>query len=121
MEPPFEVFHEFFNLIKGMKEANLRFATGTTMMWYPIKNRKACDEFRTELYKSKIPVILDVSLEISWPKGLKDTFDGTGMIVVNPPYALEKEMRIILPWLKNILEENKGSGQYKIDWINKAE
>ena len=120
VDPPFEVFHEFFNLIKGMKEANVRFATGTHMMWYPIKNRKACDEFRTELYKSKIPAILDISLEVRRPKGLKETFDGTGLAIVNPPYALEKELKIILPWLKNVLEENKGSGQYTINWINRA-
>ena len=120
VDPPFEVFHEFFNLIKGLKDANERFATGTHMMWYPIKNRKACDEFRTELYKTKIPAILDVSLEIRRPKGLKETFDGTGMAIANPPYTLEKELKLIMPWLKNILEEHKGSGQYKIDWINRA-
>jgi len=120
VDPPFEVFHEFFNLLKGMKEANERFATGTHMMWYPIKNRKACDEFRTELYKSKIPAILDISLEIRKPKGLKETFDGTGMAIVNPPYALEKELKVIMPWLKSVLEENKGSGQYMINWINRA-
>lgn len=120
VDPPFEVFHEFFNLLKGMTEANARFATGTHMMWYPIKNRKACDEFRTELYKTKIPAILDISLEIRKPKGLKETFDGTGMAIVNPPYALEKELRVVMPWLKNVLEDHKGAGQYTINWINRA-
>ena len=120
IDPPFEVFHEFFNLINGLKQSTDRFATGTTLMWYPIKNRKACDEFRTELYKTRIPAILDVSLEIRQQKGLKDTFDGTGMAIANPPYALEKELKILMPWLKTVLEERKGSGQYKVGWINKA-
>ena len=120
IDPPFEVFHEFFNLINGLKQSTERFASGTTLMWYPIKNRKACDEFRTELYKTKIPAILDVSLEIRQQKGLKETFDGTGMAIANPPYALEKELRLLMPWLKTVLEERKGSGQYKVDWINKA-
>jgi len=120
VDPPFEVFHEFFNHLKGMKEANARFAGGTHMMWYPIKNRKACDEFRSELHKSKIPAILDISLEIRRAKGLKETFDGTGLAIVNPPYVLIHELKLIMPWLKNILEENKGSGQYSINWINPA-
>ncbi len=86
-------------------------------MWYPIKNRQACDEFRTELYKTKIPAILDISLEIRRPKGQKETFDGTGMAIANPPYALEKELKILMPWLKTILEENKGSGLYKLNTL----
>lgn len=120
VDPPFEVFHEFFNLVNGLKEATTRFATGTTLLWYPIKNRKACDEFRTELYKTKIPAILDISLEIRRPKGLKETFDGTGMAIANPPYALEKELKVLMPWLKTVLEEEKGSGQYNINWISRA-
>jgi 23S rRNA (adenine2030-N6)-methyltransferase len=120
VDPPFEVFHEFFNHLKGITNANERFAGGTHMMWYPVKNRKACDEFRTELYKTRIPAILDVSLEVRRPKGLKETFDGTGLAIVNPPYTLEQELKLILPWLKTVLEENKGSGQYTVNWINKA-
>ncbi len=120
VDPPFEVFHEFFNHLKGMKEANERFSAGTHMMWYPIKNRQACDEFRTELYKTKIPAILDISLEVRPQKGRVNTFDGTGLAIVNPPYALEQELKLIMPWLKSVLEENKGSGQYKINWINPA-
>lgn len=120
IDPPFEVFHEFFNHLKGLKDVNERFATGTNLMWYPIKNRKACDEFREELYKTRVPAILDVSLEIRRPKGAKGTFDGTGMAISNPPYTLEKELKILMPWLKTVLEESKGSGQYQINWISRA-
>lgn len=120
VDPPFEVFHEFFNHLKGLKEAHARFAGGTHMMWYPIKNRQACEEFRTELYHTKIPAILDISLEIRKPKGRVNTFDGTGLAIVNPPYVLEQELKLIMPWLKTVLEENRGSGQYKINWIRPA-
>ena len=120
VDPPFEVFHEFFNHLKGLKDANERFATGTNLMWYPIKNRKACDEFREELYKTRVPAILDVSLEIRRPRGAKGTFDGTGMAISNPPYTLEKELKILMPWLKTVLEESRGSGQYGINWISRA-
>lgn len=120
VDPPFEVFHEFFNHLKGMKEAHDRFAGGTHMMWYPIKNRKACDEFRTELKASKIPAILDITLEIRAQKGRENTFDGTGLAIVNPPYILEQELKLILPWLKGVLEETPGRGQYRLQWINRA-
>lgn len=119
VDPPFEVFHEFFNILNGLKEANTRFATGTSLLWYPIKNRKACNEFRDELKALKIPAILDVSLEIR-KQTKHNTFDGTGMTIVNPPYTLENELKILLPWLTKVLEEKQGAGRYNINWISKA-
>ncbi len=119
VDPPFEVFHEFFNHLKGLKEGYERFATGTFMLWYPVKNRKACDEFRSELKALKIPAILDTSLEIR-KQGRDKTFDGTGLVIVNPPYTLEAELKQLMPWLVKTLEEQPGKGSYRIEWLAKA-
>lgn len=119
VDPPFEVFHEFFNILNGLKEACTRFPSGTYLLWYPVKNRKACGEFRDELKALRIPAILDVTLDIR-KQSKHNTFDGTGMTIVNPPYTLEGELKILMPWLKSVLEESSGSGRYNIDWIAKA-
>lgn len=116
IDPPFEVFHEFFNILTALKEGHKRFATGTFLLWYPIKNRKACAEFRQELKALKIPRILDVTLEVR-NSGNEERFDGTGMAIVNPPFTLEGELRTILPWLTRTLEEKKGWGSFNMDWL----
>ena len=44
-------------------------------------------------------------------------YQPAGMIVVNPPYTLESELRTILPWLSSVLEFKKGSGSYAVNWL----
>ncbi|MAZ16243.1 MAG: 23S rRNA (adenine(2030)-N(6))-methyltransferase RlmJ [Ahrensia sp.] len=116
VDPPFEVYHEFFNILTALKEGHKRFATGTFLLWYPVKHRKGVAEFREELKALKIPRILDTSLEVR-SSGADVRFDGSGMIVVNPPYTLESELRTILPWLSSVLEFKKGSGSYAVNWL----
>jgi 23S rRNA (adenine2030-N6)-methyltransferase len=116
VDPPFEVYHEFFNILTALKEGHKRFATGTFLLWYPVKHRQGVAEFREELRALKIPRILDASLEVR-SSGADVRFDGSGMIVVNPPYTLESELRTILPWLVPVLEFKRGSGSYSINWL----
>lgn len=116
IDPPFEVYHEFFNILTALKEGHARFATGVFLLWYPVKHRKGVAEFREELRALKIPRILDTSLEVRSSRD-EVRFDGSGMIVVNPPYALESELRTILPWLSSVLEFKRGSGAYAVNWL----
>lgn len=116
VDPPFEVYHEFFNILTALKEGHKRFATGTFLLWYPVKHRKGVAEFREELRGLKIPRILDTTLEVR-SSGADVRFDGSGMIVVNPPYTLEAELRTILPWLVQVLEFRRGSGGYSVNWL----
>jgi 23S rRNA (adenine2030-N6)-methyltransferase len=119
VDPPFEVFHEFFNILSGLKEAHKRFSGGTYLFWYPVKNRKACDEFRLELKRLNIPGILDCVLEVRRQTG-QASFNGTGMIIVNPPYVLKQELETVLPFLTRVLEAAPGSGSWSAKWITPA-
>ncbi|GAB4349917.1 MAG: 23S rRNA (adenine(2030)-N(6))-methyltransferase RlmJ [Oricola sp.] len=116
VDPPFEVYHEFFNILTALKEGHKRFATGTFLLWYPVKHRQGVAEFREELRALKIPRILDTALEVRSSRD-EVRFDGSGMIIVNPPYTLESELRTILPWLAPVLEYKRGSGSYSVNWI----
>jgi 23S rRNA (adenine2030-N6)-methyltransferase len=46
--------------------------------------------------------------------GPQDKFIGTGMVIVNPPYVLEKELKVLLPWLVELFEIVPGSGSHSI-------
>ncbi|WP_421851986.1 23S rRNA (adenine(2030)-N(6))-methyltransferase RlmJ [Oricola sp.] len=116
VDPPFEVYHEFFNILTALKEGHKRFATGTYLLWYPVKHRKGIAEFREELRASGIPRILDTTLEVRG-SGEDVRFDGSGVIVVNPPYTLESELRTILRWLTPVMEMKQGSGNFAVNWI----
>ncbi|WP_274426805.1 23S rRNA (adenine(2030)-N(6))-methyltransferase RlmJ [Chelativorans sp. YIM 93263] len=114
VDPPFEKPGEFDRMLESLKKAHRRWPGGIYAFWYPIKNRTAVAAFREALAQSGIPDILDVSLEIR--RSTEERFDGSGMIVVNPPYLLRQELDLLLPTLAKILGDN-APGSFAIDQL----
>ncbi|PHP68418.1 23S rRNA (adenine(2030)-N(6))-methyltransferase RlmJ [Zhengella mangrovi] len=96
IDPPFEKEGEFSRLADALVTGHRRWPGGTFALWYPVKDRKAVAAFRAALKATGIPKILDITLAIR-PPSPDQRLDGTGMIVVNPPYTLEREMAVLLP------------------------
>ncbi len=63
-----------------------------------------------------IPKILRIELAIRAPS-TPPRLHGTGMIVINPPFVLEEELRTILPTLAQLLAD-EGRGTWSLDWIS---
>ncbi|PWJ85201.1 23S rRNA (adenine2030-N6)-methyltransferase [Pseudaminobacter salicylatoxidans] len=115
VDPPFEKEGEFLRLVEGLQRAHRRWPGGIYALWYPIKDRKAVAGFRQALADAGIPKIMDIGFEIRRPSS-EPRLDGTGMIVVNPPYTLERELNVLLPALHALLAEEKGSG-WSLEWL----
>ncbi len=115
VDPPFEIAGEFDRLVEGLVKAHRRFATGTYALWYPVKDRREVNRFIANLKETGLPKILRLELSVRTPSQ-EPRFDGTGMIVVNPPYLLTQEMTVISPWLATLFGENQ-QGSYRIDWL----
>jgi 23S rRNA (adenine2030-N6)-methyltransferase len=115
IDPPFEVGGEFDRLVDGLARAHKRFSGGTFALWYPVKDMVQVKRFAGLLTDTGIPKILRTELMIRSPSS-EPRLDGTGMIVVNPPFTLEAELRTILPALSKILSEQPNAG-FTIDWI----
>ncbi len=115
VDPPFEQEGEFERLADGLQRAYKRWPGGIYALWYPIKDRHAVADFREALAGSGIPKILDIRFELRRPSR-EPRLDGTGMIVVNPPYTLEAELRAMLPALHGLLAQEKGA-QWSLEWL----
>jgi 23S rRNA (adenine2030-N6)-methyltransferase len=115
VDPPFEVEGEFDRLVARLKAAWSRWPGGTYALWYPVKDRLAVEQFRSALAAAGIPKILDVRLAIR-PFSADPRLDGCGMVVVNPPYILEAEMRTLLPVLRDVMAEQTGSA-FGLEWL----
>ncbi len=113
VDPPYEQAGEFDRLLDGLANACRRWPGGVYLLWYPIKERTAVEAFRAQLRASGIPRILDVTLMVR-PWSVVSQLDGTGMVVVNPPYVLEQEMRVLLPILAELLGID-GGGSFGIE------
>jgi len=115
VDPPFEEAGEFARLVENLRRAHRRWPGGLYALWYPIKDRKAVAAFRAELKQAGIPKLLDIGLEIR-PASNEPSLDGSGMVVVNPPFTLEAELRVMLPALHHALAVARPSG-WTVEWL----
>jgi len=115
VDPPFEEEGEFSRMVDSLKKAHRRWPGGIYALWYPVKDRAGIGNFREALKKSGIANILDSTLTLR-PQTMEERLDGSGMIVVNPPYTLEAELRAILPALADCLGEGK-AGKWSLEWL----
>ena len=113
VDPPFEEPDEFFRLVDGLAKAHKKWATGLYALWYPLKEPREVNAFIGELKRTGIPRMLRAELTIATP--VAGRLYGSGMILVNPPFTLEGELRQILPSLARILGQPHGT--HRLDWI----
>lgn len=108
VDPPFEAEGEFDRLVGGLQKAWRRWPGGVYALWYPIKDRDEVARFRERLGASGIPKMLDIRLEIRGTSA-EPRLDGSGMVVVNPPFELEGELEAVLPALLSVLRDGPGA------------
>ena len=113
VDPPFEEKGEFSRMIQGLDKAHKRWPGGIYAFWYPLKD--PTESFAKALKSLGIPKILRLELTIR-PPSMPPRLYGSGMVVVNPPYVLEEEMKILLPALAGLLSD-AGRGRFRIDRI----
>ncbi len=114
VDPPFEEPGEFDRLVAGLFTAHRRWPGGIYALWYPIKDWEAVAGFRRALMRSGIARILDIRLDLRAPS-TPPRLDGSGLIVVNPPYTLEDELKVILPALQSALAQSGGG--WTVEWL----
>lgn len=118
VDPPFEEPGEFRRLVTGLEAAHRRFATGIIMLWYPIKDLRAVDQFRREIAALGLPKTLRVEMDFAEVRSF-DTLSGSGMIVVNPPFTLADEMRTILNCISPLMARD-GKGRVRVSWLTEG-
>ncbi|MDX7952457.1 23S rRNA (adenine(2030)-N(6))-methyltransferase RlmJ [Lichenihabitans sp. Uapishka_5] len=102
IDPPFEERDEFPRLVAALKSACRKWATGTYVIWHPIKDDAAVSAFHHALSEAALPPSCRIDLfrdETSADPGLR----GSGLLVINPPYVLAEEAGLLLPFLCSTL------------------
>jgi 23S rRNA (adenine2030-N6)-methyltransferase len=115
VDPAFEQPDEFARLADGLAAAHRKWPTGIYLLWYPIKERKQPYLFARRLTGTGIPNILRAEFEVAAPDA--DRLNACGLVVVNPPWLLERELAVLLPALASCLARDPGSGAARLDWL----
>lgn len=109
IDPAFEVQGELDRLVEALQQGVRRFATGTFLLWYPIKEMRPVAAFRQKLAALGLPKVLAIEFMIRGPED-ETRLNGAGLIAVNAPYTLAETLRMLLPELVKILAQGKGAG-----------
>ena len=112
IDPPFEDGGDFRRFEDGLQEGTRRWPSGIYLFWYPIKNAHEAESFAKRIARLGIPKILRAELTVG---GLAmGKLASCGLLLVNPPWTLERELETIMPVLARLLGNN-GSARYRLD------
>ena len=118
IDPPYEQKDEFERLAAGFTAAFAKWPTGSYLLWYPAKSRRATDELAQEVARvvgdARPPgKCLRVEFSVA-PQAAEVGLASAGLLVVNPPWTLATELRAIFPELEKPLGQG-GAGRFRVD------
>ena len=114
IDPPFEQADEQQRCVQALNEAIGRMRQAIVLIWYPIKDARQLKRFYQKLATSNAPKLLRVELLVNSPD-TADRLNGSGLVIANPPWGLEEQLRELLPWLAGLLAQEQGGWQ--LDWL----
>jgi 23S rRNA (adenine2030-N6)-methyltransferase len=114
IDSSFDRAREFARLAAALQDAHERWATGTYAIWYPMMGAGVIRGFERAIEQTGIRKVLQFELSIL-PEDAS-TMPGSGMIIVNPPWKFDTEMRTLLRWLWSVLNV-KSAGGVKVNWL----
>jgi len=118
VDPPFEAKDEFERLADGFSEAFAKWPTGSYLLWYPVKSRRATDELARHVAAAAAATKpAGKCLRLEFSVALQQTGGGlvsTGLLIVNPPWTLASELKTILPELEKPLGQG-GAGRFRLE------
>lgn len=115
IDPPYELKEDYELVVKAITEGYKRFATGVYAIWYPVVLRQHTKRIVKGLEATGIRKILQIELAVR-PDSDQRGMTASGMIVINPPWQLESQMKKVLPYLTNVLVP-EGTGSWSVNWI----
>lgn len=113
IDPPYEAPDEFAHLAEAFGQARRKWASGIYLLWYPIKDRASPDALARQLKALRVGKILRAEMTIA-PVPAADRLIGSGLIIVNPPWTLERELGQLMPALVRCLAPKGG---FRLDWL----
>ncbi len=115
LDPPYELRNEYQRMVEGLITATKRFAQGVYALWYPIGNRATVTDFHRRIVATGLRKIYVSELCTQAPVTARH-LNGSGMLIVNPPWQTEETLKVVMPWLWNELADAE-QGNIRNEWL----
>jgi 23S rRNA (adenine2030-N6)-methyltransferase len=118
IDPAFEQKDEFERLADGFAKTFAKWPTGSYLLWYPVKSRRATDglagHVADTVAKASVPgKCLRLEFSVA-PQTAGGALTSSGLLIVNPPWKLAGELKLILPELEKPLGQG-GAGRFRLE------
>ena len=115
IDPPYEETGRDFERVAGaVLEALRRFRTGVIAAWYPIKDERDIAAWQAGLRQTLQQPAYQCETLVAelwlYPRDSRVGLNGSGLLIVNPPYLLAERMRVWLPELQAQLDAGQAGG-----------
>ncbi|MGO9769074.1 MAG: 23S rRNA (adenine(2030)-N(6))-methyltransferase RlmJ [Roseiarcus sp.] len=113
IDPPYEAPDEGERVEKALARALLKWPRGTYALWRPIKAPLEDARFLNAIAALGAPNILRLELDVGALAPATHSpspLSCSGLLVVNPPFGLIDEARVVMPWLTQLLRRGAGGG-----------
>ena len=117
IDPAFEQKDEFERLAGRFAAAFEKWPTGSYLIWYPAKSRRATDTLAARVAQAAASVkppgkCLRLEFSVA-PQAVDTALASSGLLIVNPPWTLQGELKTILPELEKPLGQG-GAGRFRL-------
>ena len=115
IDPPYEAPDEFAQAAQTFARAYRRFATGIYLIWFPIKLPSTANAFCAEVLAAGVSKALRIDIDIG---ALEDErLHAAGLLVINPPFGFDEEMRTALAVVSPLLGSQKAPARARLAWL----
>lgn len=118
IDPPYEAQDaEYPAITAALRDALARWPAATYAVWYPIKQRRSLLPFFRKMAALPSKGAFVAELQVR-PDDSPLRLNGSGMLVVNPPWQLAEALAPVLPVLAATLGEAGAS--HRLEWLRAA-
>ena len=113
IDPPYESADEEKQIAAALADGLTRFEQCVLALWYPIKRQHEADLFTARLLRGVSRPALALELSVN-PADHAAGLNGSGMLVINPPWQFDSEAR---DWQPQLLQLLGGTGEATVKWL----
>lgn len=115
IDPPYEAQEqEYRTILETLQNGLSRWPTGQFALWYPIKQRRSLIGFFRNIAKLPCKSALQIELLVR-PDNSPLRMNGSGMLIINPPFRMDSELGPALSKLTLLLDD--GGASHRIAWL----
>lgn len=118
VDPPYEQTDERARITATLAAAHRKWAHGVTAIWFPLKDRVTHMQWKQQLGRLGIPKFMGIEHWL-YDADQPGALNGSGLFIVNPPYAFTQGLPPLLESLRAALAPDGHRGKVTAEWLVK--